>query len=178
MRALVVALLGVLCLSGLWASRAAAAPLTSLDASGSMRPVVVAHSTGLRFGLSPGLLLSLRGEPVTFGFGLDLRYGIETGRVILAPGLRLGALLFNDPRVFTSFLTLRMTIPAGRVGPYLLGGVGGGWIERPAFGYLGGGGFLVHIGTRFGIGAEASFQSLVYSRFKVISVGPQLLFVF
>lgn len=143
-----------------------------------MRPVVMAHSTGFRVGLSPGVLVSLHGERLSFGFGLDLRYGIELGSVILAPGLRLGALLFNDPRVFTSFGTLRLTIPAGRVGPYLLGGIGGGWIERPAFGYLGGAGFLVHIGTRFGIGAEVSYQSLVYSRFRVLSIGPQVLFVF
>jgi hypothetical protein len=144
----------------------------------SHRDVVVANNRGWRVGLSPGLLISVRDEPLSFAFGGDLRHGFELGRIVLAPGLRLGARLFSKPRVFSSFATLRLTLPVGRVGPYLLAGVGGGWIDRPAFGYLGGGGFLVHIGTHFGIGAEATFQSLIYSSYKVVAVGPQVLFAF
>ena len=49
-----------------------------------------------------------------------------------------------------------MTLPLGPVGPFVVGGVGPGWVSEPSeagLAYLGGGGLMVHIGTRFGLTA-------------------------
>lgn len=136
------------------------------------------QNKGWRFSLSPGLLIPVRGGPITFAFGADLRYGFELGPVVLAPGVRFGARLTAKPHVYMSYATLRLTVPLGIVGPYVIAGIGGGWIGEPAFAYLAGGGFMVHVGTRFGIGAEATLQSLIFTAHKVVAVGPQFLIEF
>jgi hypothetical protein len=75
--------------------------------------------------------------------------------------------------------TARFTFPVGPVGPFVVGGVGPGWIKDPSqvgLAYLAGAGFIVHIGTRFGIGAEVSYQAITKTGFDALFFGPLILF--
>ena len=97
--------------------------------------------------------------------------------MVISPGIRLGAVLFTPPRVFTSFATVRFTFAVHRFGPYVIGGVGGGHSDRPIPGAMAGAGALVHI-QRFAAGVEATYQTLFGTPYQVATVGPQLLFAF
>jgi hypothetical protein len=163
------------CLFG-WCPSAAAVSVPLQD-SEDVSLLVEHHSQGLRFGLTPALLISPRYEALRFAFGADLRYGFVLPRVIIAPGIRLGAVLLTPPRVFTSFATVRFTFPKGRFGPYVIGGVGGGYTDRPSPGVLGGCGFMVHF-KRFAAGLEATFQNLFNTPYQVATIGPQLMLAF
>ncbi len=145
------------------------------------RDVVVAYNTGWRFSIAPGLFIPVNGERVGFSISGDVRYGIELGPVIVAPGARLAGYFPSDLTVLAGMATTRVTLPLGPVGPYVLGGVGPGWVSEPSeagLAYMAGGGAMVHIGTRFGIGAEATYQAITGTRFRALFIGPSLLFGF
>ncbi len=147
----------------------------------SARDVVFAYNTGLRVGIAPGVIIPTRGGRVGFSIAGDLRYGFKVGPVVLAPGLRPAAYFPPGQRIVTGLGTLRITFPVGPVGPFIVGGVGPGWVRRPSHvgvAYLGGGGFMVHIGTQFGIGAEATYQAITGTDFAALLVGPLLLLAF
>lgn len=147
----------------------------------SGRDLVVAYNTGFRFSIAPGVFIPINGERVGFSIAGDLRYGIETGPVVVAPGVRLAGYFPSDLTVLAALVTTRVTLPLGPVGPYVVGGVGPGWVSEPSragLAWLAGGGFMVHIGTRFGIGAEAIYQAITNTNFKALFVGPSLLFGF
>ncbi len=148
----------------------------------SGRDLVLAYNTGFRFSIAPGVFIPVNGERAGFSITGDFRYGFETGPVVLAPGLRLAGYFPAEATILAAFATGRITIPAGPVGPYVLGGVGPGWVSDPdseaGLAWLAGGGFMVHIGTRLGIGAEATYQAITNTSFKALFVGPSLLFGF
>jgi len=147
----------------------------------SARDVVFAYNTGLRVAIAPGVFIPTRGGRVGFSVAGDLRYGFKLGPVVLAPGLRPAAYFPPRQRIVTGLGTLRVTFPVGPVGPFILGGVGPGWVRRPSHvgvAYLGGGGFMVHIGTQFGIGVEATYQAITGTDFAALFVGPLLLLAF
>ncbi len=147
----------------------------------SGRVVVVAYNTGVRFSVAPGIFIPINGGRVGFSISGDLRYGIETGPVVVAPGVRLAGYFPSDLTVLAALATTRVTMPLGPVGPYVVGGLGPGWVSEPSragLAWLAGGGFMVHIGTRFGLGAEATYQAITNTAFKALFVGPSLLFGF
>ena len=149
------------------------------DAKPSRRDVVVAHNTGLRFTLAPGVIVPTNGASAGFSLAGDVRFGIEMGPIIVAPGVRLAGYWPSGPNAYTLLGMLRVTVPVGPVGPYVLGGVGPGWVtspERTDVAYVLGGGAMVHIGSRFGIGLEVTFQAITDTRFKAMFFGPSLLF--
>jgi hypothetical protein len=149
------------------------------DAQPSRRDVVVAHNKGLRFNIAPGVIVPTNGADVGFSLIGDLRFGIEIGPIIVAPGARLGGYWPAGPNAYVLMGTLRVTVPVGPIGPYVLGGVGPGWVtspERTDVAYVLGGGAMVHIGSRFGIGLEVTYQAITDTRFKAWFFGPSLLF--
>jgi hypothetical protein len=147
----------------------------------SARDIVFAFNTGLRIALAPGVFIPTDGGRVGFFIAADVRYGFKVGPMVIAPGVRPAAYFPSHNRIFTGLGTLRLTFPVGPVGPFILGGVGPGWVRKPSHvgvAYLGGGGFMVHIGTSFGIGVEASYQAITGSDFAALFVGPLLLLAF
>jgi hypothetical protein len=149
------------------------------DEKPSRRDNVVAHNKGLRFTLAPGVIVPTNGANAGFSLSGDVRFGIELGPIIVAPGARLGGYWPSGPNAYVLLGTLRVTVPVGPIGPYVLGGVGPGWVtspERTDVAYVLGGGAMVHIGSRFGIGLEVTFQAITDTRFKAMFFGPSLLF--
>lgn len=145
----------------------------------SRRDVVVQHNKGLRFTLAPGVIVPTNGAGAGFSLTGDLRYGIEVGPMIIAPGVRLGGYWPSGPNAYVLLGTLRVTVPVGPVGPYVLGGVGPGWVTSPEHSdvaYVVGGGAMVHIGSRFGIGLEVTYQAITDTQFSAMFFGPSLLF--
>jgi hypothetical protein len=147
----------------------------------SGRDIVVAYNTGFRFSIAPGVFIPVDGGKVGFSISGDFRYGIEVGPIVVAPGARLAGYFPSDLTVLAALGTTRLVFPVGPVGPYVLGGVGPGWVSEPSkagLAYMAGGGFMVHIGMRFGIGAEATYQGITGTDFKALFVGPALLISF
>jgi hypothetical protein len=145
------------------------------------RDVVVAYNTGLHFSIAPGVFIPVNGGRVGFSIAGEVRYGFELGPLILAPGVRLAAYFPEDVNIFAGLGTLRLTFPLGAFAPFVVGGGGPGYVSSPSHtgvAYLGGGGFMVHIGTHFGIGAEATYQAITGTRFSALFVGPLLLLAF
>jgi hypothetical protein len=147
----------------------------------SSRDIVVAYNTGLRISIAPGVFLPSDGGRVGFSIGGDVRYGFEIGPTILAPGARVAAFFPSGFFALSALATGRITIPVGPLGPYLLGGVGPGYVSKPSqagLSYLGGGGLMIHIGESFGIGAEAVYFGITGTDFRALFVGPSLLLNF
>jgi hypothetical protein len=147
----------------------------------SARDLVFAYNRGLRFGISPGIMFSPGSGDVGFSISGDVRYGFELGPLVLAPGIRLGGYFPPSQTILIGMGTVRLTFPVGPVGPYVLGGAGPGWIKDPSevgVAYLAGAGFMVHIGARFGIGAEVAYQAIATTPFDALFFGPQFLLGF
>ena len=95
--------------------------------------------------------------------------------------MRLGAYFPPDVNIVAGLGTLRLTFPLGPFAPFVVGGAGPGYVSSPSHtgvAYLGGGGFMVHIGTHFGFGAEATYQAITGTEFAALFVGPLILLAF
>jgi len=144
------------------------------------REIVVAYNTGPRFSIAPGLIIPASGR-VGFSIMGDFRYGIETGPLILAPGARVAGFFPSGSVALTALGTLRLTVPLGPVGPYVMGGAGPGYVTDPSragLAYLGGGGLMVHFGLHFALGAEATYFAITGTDVRALLVGPSLLLSF
>jgi hypothetical protein len=143
--------------------------------------LVYMYNLGLRLSLAPGIVVPVDGSRVGFSFGGDVRFGFPLGPTIVAPGLRVAGYW---PEGFSSVIglaTLRVTVPLGPVGPYVLGGAGPGHVSKPSetgLAYQAGGGFMVYVGDVFGIGAEASYLAITGTDFRSLFIGPALLLGF
>lgn len=132
---------------------------------------------GLRFGLGPQILLPSDGGPLGGGLVLEGRYGIKAGPTVLAPGGRLGGYIISSRLIGTAMPTFRVTLPIGPLAPYVVGGVGGGWLSNRAesgVAWLGGGGLMIHFGRILAIGAEATYETITGTDFKVLGIGPSI----
>lgn len=147
----------------------------------SSREIVVAYNTGSRFSLAPGIFIPRNGTRVGFSLAGDYRYGIELGPVVLAPGVRLSGFFPAGFVALSALGTARLTVPLGPVGPYVMGGVGPGYVSQPSevgLAFMGGGGLMVYVAEAFAIGAEASYLGITGTRFRALFIGPQLLLGF
>jgi hypothetical protein len=151
--------------------------LPSAALAQSARDIVVAYNTGWRFSIAPGLLIS--DGDVGFSIAGDVRYGFEIGPLVLAPGARVAGYFPPDFYALSALATGRITYPIGPVGPYLVGGIGPGYLSDPSqagAAYLGGGGLMIHIGSSFGFGAELTYFGITGTDFRAF--GPALLLMF
>jgi hypothetical protein len=147
----------------------------------SARDIVVAYNTGLHFSIAPGVFIPTHGGDVGFSIAGDMRYGFDLGALVLAPGVRLAGYFPPHVNIVTALATLRLVFPIGPFAPFVVGGAGPGYVSadsQTGLAYLGGGGFMVHIGTHFGIGAEASYQAITGTDFAALFFGPLLLLAF
>lgn len=132
---------------------------------------------GLRFGFGPTLLLPSDGGPPGGGLVLDGRYGIKAGPTVLAPGGRLGGYVISERFIGTAMPTFRVTLPVGPLAPYVVGGVGGGWLSNESdsgVAWLGGGGLMIHFGRVFAIGAEVTYETITGTEFESLGIGPSI----
>ncbi len=135
------------------------------------RMLVSAYNSGFRLGISPGIVFS-RGN-AAFALGLRFGYGIDTGPVIVVPGVRLTG-YFTDPNVYLGMPTMRLVVPIDRFAPFVEGGAGIGYVSDPSkagLALMGGGGFMIHF-RHIALGAEVSYQTITGTEFNGISVGP------
>lgn len=134
-------------------------------------------NTGLHMGFGPVLLVPTDNGPLGGGLDFDLRYGIGAGPFIIAPGGRLAGYYISRRFVGMAMPTARITIPLGPLAPFLVGGVGPGWISNPSEGgvaLMGGGGLMVHFGRILAVGAEATYQTITSTELKSWALGPSI----
>lgn len=140
-----------------------------------------AANRGFTTEFGPVILFPSDGGPAGGGLDLDLRYGIEAGPVIVAPGARLDGYYFSGRFVGMAMPAVRLTLPIGPFAPFVVGGVGGGWISNPAengLAFLGGGGLVIHLGRVVAIGVEATYQTIKDTEFEMLAIGPTISFLF
>lgn len=142
-------------------------------------PAMLANR-GPRLALGPVLLLPSRsGGPLGGGLDAEGRYGLKAGPTVLAPGVRLAAYFLSSRVIGTARPTFRVTIPIGPLAPFLVGGLGGGWISNPAengLAVMGGGGLMVHVGRVLAIGAEITYQEIRGTELGNLAIGPAIAF--
>jgi hypothetical protein len=142
--------------------------------------VAMEANRGFHLGLGPTLLLPLRDDgPYGGGLTLDGRYGIKAGPTVLAPGGRLAGYLISSRFVGTAMPTFRVTLPVGPLAPFIVGGIGAGWISNDSesgLALLGGGGLMIHVGHFFAFGAEATYETIQGTEFKTLAIGPAISF--
>ena len=150
------------------------------------RRIVVAWNTGFQWGISPGIVFT--GGKASFFLGLRLGYGIDTGHVIIVPGVRLAG-YFTDPGVYLGMPVLKLVYPIDRFAPFIEGGAGGGYISensstnpvtksQTGVALLAGAGFMVHFTWKFGLGVEGSYQKITGTGFEGFGIGPILALSF
>lgn len=140
----------------------------------------MAANRGFKLGIGPIILFPMR-DNGPFGGGLivDGRYGIKAGPTVLAPGARLSGYLISGRFIGTAMPTFRVTLPVGPLAPFVLGGVGPGFISNDSeagVALLGGGGLMIHFGRFFAIGAEATYQVITGTEFRSLAIGPAISF--
>jgi hypothetical protein len=135
---------------------------------------------GLELGLGPVLVLPSRDTgPWGAGVRLEGRYGFRVGPTVLAPGARFGGYILSERVVGLVLPTFRVTLPVGPLAPYVMGGVGVGWLTnetQSGAALLGGGGLMIHVGRIVALGAEGTYQAITGTEFHSWTIGPSLSF--
>ncbi len=140
--------------------------------------IVLAYNTGFQWSLSPGVIFA--GGKTGFAFGARFGYGIETGPVILVPGVKLDG-YFLDPNVYLGMPMMKVVLPIDRFAPFVEGGAGVGHVTDPAktgLAAFGGVGFMIHPSASFAIGAEGTYQAILGTDFSGFGIGPILAIAF
>lgn len=147
------------------------------------RRIVAAYNTGFQWGIAPGVVFA--GDKTSFFLGLRFGYGFDTGKVIVVPGVRLVA-YFTDPNVYLGMPVVKLIYPIDRFAPFVEGGAGVGYVSgtdvnatttidpQTGLALLVGGGFMVHFSWKFGLGVEATYQTITGTGFDGFGVGPIL----
>ncbi len=140
----------------------------------------MASNRGFNLGISPALLLPMRrGGPYGGGLSIDGRYGIKTGPLVLAPGAMLAGYAISGRFIGVPMGTFRITAPIGPFAPFVVGGVGYGWISQPSesgVAFLAGGGLVIHLGRVLALGVEATYQTITTTEFQSVALGPIIMF--
>jgi hypothetical protein len=137
------------------------------------------NRTGWVANLTPVLILA--SGDYRFGGGADpeVRYCFDLGGARLSAGGRVGMYYARNVFGVTAMPTLRLTVPIGRVDPYLAAGVGHGWLTES--GHEGVAtmarlGFVYRFSKRFAAGLEATYQKLDRSNYQFWSFGSAMAF--
>ncbi len=156
---------------------AALAAVCLLPREAAAESAAESANLGLHSSFGPAIIFPSGGGSVGGGLDLELRYGIGAGPVIVAPGGRVAGYYISERFIGMGMPTGRITLPLGPLAPYLVGGVGVGGISNPGesgVALLGGGGLMIHFGRALAIGAEATYQTITNTGFKVLSIGPSI----
>jgi hypothetical protein len=139
----------------------------------------MSKNRGLRVGLAPVLLLPTDRGPMGGGLELDGRYGIKAGPTVIAPGGMLSGYVISARPIGTAMPTVRLTLPVGPLAPFVMGGIGGGWLGNPkesGLAVMGGGGLAIHLGRILALGLEVSYQTITGTEFRSLAFGPVISF--
>jgi len=142
--------------------------------------IVRRFERGFHLTIAPSVYFPTGPGKTGFALGVEGRYGIDLGPVILAPGAMFTA-YFGDRNVYQGAGILRATFPVGSFGPYVEGGVGVGTITSPSETgvlVLVGGGFMLYVGDRFGLGLNVSYEKITGTEFGAFTIGPSILLAF
>ncbi len=130
---------------------------------------------GYKFGGSAGVFFRSPSDRVGFSFTGDLTYSLRLGPVMVAPGARISGYFAKDFKAMGGFGTLTSALCLGPVLPFVMGGVGVGYIggdyKDVGVGYLGGGGLLLVLGRRLILGVEATYQGFALTDFHALFLG-------
>jgi len=133
---------------------------------------------GFQLSIAPTFLLPVNDSPWGGGASLEARYGVQAGRTVFAPGLRGSAYVVDGRFVGMPMGTVKWTIPVGPLAPFLVGGLGAGFLLNPADSgpaLMGGGGMMIHFGRLLGVGAEVTYQTITNTRFHNVALGPTIM---
>jgi hypothetical protein len=136
------------------------------------RERIASYYAGFHGGIAPGVVFG--NGKAGFAIALHLEYGFDTGTVIIAPGLSLGA-YFLDPNVYIGMPTAKFVFPIEWFVPFIEGGAGVGQLTQPSttgLALLGGGGFMIHASPNLALGVEAGYETIVGTDFGIITLGP------
>jgi hypothetical protein len=142
------------------------------------RALIASYYAGFHWGIDPAVVFG--NGKAAFGVALRLDYDIDTGSVIIAPGVSLAAYFF-DPNVYLGMPTAKLALPIGWFVPFVEGGAGVGHVTQPSatgLALLGAGGFMIHASPNFALGIEAGYETILGTDFGVILLGPVLAFSF
>lgn len=139
------------------------------------RRLVSLYNSGVQWSIAPGVVF-VDGR-TGFFLGLRFGYGIDTGSVIVVPGVQLAGYII-DPNVYVGMPMTKLVLPIDRFAPFVQGGAGVGQISsspsQTGVAVMAGGGFMLHFSPRFALGAEATYQVITGTGFKGLGVGPIL----
>jgi hypothetical protein len=154
------------------------AQATNVERQVLATPAEAAEATrGFKFGGSAGVFFRSPDDRVGFSFEGDLLYAFRLGPLVLAPGARIAGYFAKDFDAVGAFGTLSPGLALGPVLPFLIGGLGIGYIGDPkdvGIAYLGGGGLLVALRRRLLLGAEATYQGFALTDFHALYLGAIL----
>jgi hypothetical protein len=142
--------------------------------------IVRQFERGFHFTLVPSVYFPTGPGSAGFALGIEGRYGIDLGSVIVAPGAMFTT-YFGDRNVYLGGGTVRVTWPVGRFGPYVEAGLGVGGISNPGQTgvlLLAGAGFMAYIGDRFGLGLSVRYEKITGTDFGAFILGPSILLAF
>lgn len=137
------------------------------------------YNVGFRLGAGIVLLLPAEEEASAGGgFELEGRYGVPVGPIVVAPGAEVGGYYLSSRVIGQLLPTLRVTLPAGPLAPFVRGGLGVGGMTNPGDGgvaWLAGGGLMIHIEGAVSFGAELSYQGITGTGYEVLSIAPSII---
>jgi hypothetical protein len=142
------------------------------------RELVAPYYTGVRWSIGPGAVFG--NGKVGFSLAGRIGYGVDTGSVIVMPGVSLAGYFLN-PNVYVGMPTVELFLPIGPFVPFVEGGAGIGVVTQPSqtsLAVLGGGGFVLHPTREFLLGLELGYETIVATDFREIIFGPIFAFAF
>jgi hypothetical protein len=142
------------------------------------RAIIASYYAGFHLSIDPAVVFG--NGKAAFGIALRAEYGIDTGSVIIAPGVNLGA-YFLDPNVYLGMPTAKFVLPIGWFVPFIEGGAGVGYVTQPAttgLALLGGGGFMIHASPNVALGVQGGYETILGTDFGVVLLGPVLALSF
>ena len=141
------------------------------------------YAVGPRFIIAPGIFIPTSGN-AGFTLGVIGGYGFDLGPVILTPAVMGQGSWSGDWSVYTGLGGLRLTLPFGRFGPYVEGGIGYGHVGGP-FDYSSGGlalragaGFILFFSPSFALGLGVTYDTIVDTPYKSWGIAPLILLAF
>ena len=136
------------------------------------RARIAGYYAGFHGGIAPGAVFG--NGKAGFAIALHLEYGFDTGSLIIAPGVSLGA-FFLDPNVYVGMPTAKLVFPIEWFVPFVEGGAGVGQLTQPSttgLALLAGGGFMIHASPNVALGVEAGYETILGTDFGVVTLGP------
>jgi hypothetical protein len=140
------------------------------------RDQTAAYYSGFHWGASPGVLFSTQGK-AAFSLSAYAGYGVDTGTVVVVPGLSAGAILPSGGSILSATPQVQFVVPVSIVAPFVEVGAGPSYITPPGKPYLMGrvgGGLVVHPSPSFAIGAAVGYVRIFGTDVSGVSIAPVL----